>query len=79
MEKLKPCPFCGSVARISYGSNETLSFGSESWVIAMCCSCGIRTPKFYYCPEQGELSVAETMVTKRWNKRVERSEDGDIT
>lgn len=71
MTELKPCPFCGSVARISYGSNETLSFGTESWVIAMCCSCGIRTQKFYYCPEQGELSEAEVMVAKRWNRRAE--------
>ncbi len=75
MERLKPCPFCGSVARISYGADETLRFGTEPWVIAMCCSCGIRTPKFYYRPEQGELSEAEMMVTKRWNRRVERSEE----
>ena len=69
MENLKSCPFCGSVARISYGTDEIL----ESWVIAMCCSCGIRTPKFYYRPEQGELSEAEMMVAKRWNRRVKRS------
>ena len=69
MDKLRPCPFCGSDARLSFASDVNLAFGEESYAIAMCCSCGIRTPKFYYCPEQGERTIAEKMVSKRWNRR----------
>lgn len=64
MEHLKPCPFCGREARISYGNDN-----GDLFVIAMCSSCGIRTPKFYY--KNGELSEGEMMVAKRWNRRVE--------
>ncbi len=65
--KIKPCPFCGKEARISYGNDN-----GELYVIAMCSSCGIRTPKFYYISnaQKCELSEAEYMVIKRWNRRV---------
>lgn len=71
MTKLETCPFCGNVARFSYGEDYSLPFGTDTFVFVMCCSCGIRTAKFYYCPEQQEKSIAETMVAKRWNRRVD--------
>ena len=69
MTELKPCPFCGGEARISINSDTNIVFGEETWAIAFCGSCGIRTPRFYFCPEQNERCEAEMMVTKRWNRR----------
>lgn len=72
MEELKSCPFCGGSSRISYGSHE-----GELYVIAMCSSCGIRTPNFYYSSNhvKSELHDAEMMVAKRWNRRVETTQE----
>ena len=64
--KLKPCPFCGKASRLSYGSDE-----KEAWVFAMCCSCGIRTPKIYYLHENDELLQAELMALEKWNGRAD--------
>ena len=64
MIELESCPFCGMPSRISYGDD----FG-EFYVIAMCCSCGIRTPKFYYTNNETERGDAIMMVAKRWNRR----------
>ena len=65
MIELESCPFCGKASRISYGNE----FG-ELYVIAMCCSCGIRTPKIYYTNNITERNDAIMIAAKRWNRRV---------
>ena len=71
-ELLIPCPFCGGEARISFREFDG-AFIVETWVVAMCSACGIRTPKYFYTPEHGEQEkrIAIESVTSRWNRRVQ--------
>lgn len=73
-EILKPCPCCKKPARFSYGEEN-----GELFLFAMCCSCGIRTPKFYYVENEtkSELCEAKMMVAKRWNRRANESNTND--
>jgi len=56
MEKLKPCPFCGS-ENVKMGS-VSFSFGADIYVK---CDCGA---KVQICEEHGEKELV-----KRWNSR----------
>lgn len=59
------CPFRGKAAKI-YCGNER----GELYVIAMCCSCGIRTRNFYYTNNITERNDAIMIAAKQWNRRV---------
>lgn len=61
MEKLKPCPFCGGVARFA----KTFVMQSEERQIVYCGKCWARTAS---CDTQEEAADF-------WNTRVERSEN----
>ena len=65
MEKLKPCPFCGSEAVLEDLGGPSV-FG-EGRFFVKCPSCGV---------EQGGLWATKQTAIKRWNRRVERSSDG---
>lgn len=61
MEKLKPCPFCGGVARFG----KVFVMQSEERQIVYCGKCWARTAS---CDTQEEAADF-------WNTRVERSKD----
>jgi len=61
IDSLKPCPFCGSRAKLFH---DTSSDYAEHWswqVYCNNCGCGI------------EYQETAEIVTKKWNKRDERA------
>lgn len=63
MEKLKPCPFCGSEAKVK----GNIMFGGYS-VICLNEKCGAHV--FFYGAE-----TSRSANERRWNRRVDRSEE----
>ena len=63
MSELKPCPFCGGIARIY----------CREGVRVKCTKCGCETPTRNDSPgewwENGKTNALE-MVIKEWNRRV---------
>jgi hypothetical protein len=68
MEKLKPCPFCGSRVSITYNSGED-AFAVWHTQIAPC----FIEPLWISGDNAKTLSEAYAF----WNRRAERSEDGE--
>ena len=75
MSELKPCPFCGGEATVSWGKKE---------VHVYCTTCGIKTPSAY-CKSRRFVKLrggrnfidgecARAWVVKLWNTR---KSDGD--
>lgn len=63
---LKPCPFCGGDARLSYGDDD-----GEMYVVSMCESCGMQSMKQYYVSESKEsVTGAEERALHLWNRRL---------
>lgn len=66
MVKLKPCPFCGEEAVLVDLGGPSV-FGEGRFFVR--CSKG--------CVAQEGLWSTKQTAIKRWNRRVERSEDGE--
>ena len=62
MSELKPCPFCGGMARvIEHTFYETSDFTSHSYGVE-CCDCFTKSFQFYKTEEK---------AINAWNRRVD--------
>lgn len=69
MEKeLKPCPFCGSTAEMTYFSDQL--FGYAQYARVSCRVCGAKGPKF---PKSIEYSAVDK-AAEGWNRRASECE-----
>ena len=69
MEKLKPCPFCGSEADIHERYRKGTANRKMFWI--ECKTCWVAQ---YHGDIGGYRTKAK--ATDAWNRRVERGEDG---
>lgn len=60
-EKLKPCPFCGGEARITYGATRNTVDGKP--VKGECVYCENCFVSIFY--------ISQGMAAKAWNRRAE--------
>ena len=58
LDKLKPCPFCGEKAEVSYGYNIDFNNRSHRFFFAICIGCGAR----------GSNGETETEAADKWNR-----------
>ena len=77
MTDLKPCPFCGGEAEISYYATEQSNLPAGRFV--ECVSCAATGPSFEIqgdAPDRDEYTQAEAAAA--WNRRaVEEQRDAD--
>lgn len=64
---LKPCPFCGSEAKIKHGFPKTQKKGLRQ-ALVQCMKCGCRTITFKQFPYQSWKEVDELAINT-WNRR----------
>lgn len=60
-EKLKPCPFCGGEAELSFGK-----FDGKDTSYVVCIKCGSQGEFFFVSPKYASAIRA----IKAWNRRV---------
>jgi hypothetical protein len=61
--EMKPCPFCGSAARV---------IGDFCYAIALCDTC---VPDIKICSYSDGAISAETIVAEKWNRRADPPPD----
>ena len=69
MDKLKPCPFCGSSAVLT---KEALNgYPGELEIYMKCCSphCGATVPAGHYTTLRNSIEEAEKKAIEIWNHR----------
>lgn len=74
--KLKPCPFCGGEAEITFSGR--IGDNWRGYIVAKCEICGASSKgAFYYGPEI-EIDLEETVggekAMKAWNMRTGNNE-----
>jgi hypothetical protein len=71
--ELKPCPFCGSKAKIIKNTNECLAHGvyGESFVV-FCTGCFLTSPKEITYGQAEDACI--TNLTHYWNRRADNEQ-----
>ena len=70
MDNIKPCPCCGSSARLMTIKSDIYQT-EESFIYCENVACGIRTEKAYYEKDDADnvkSAILKELVT-RWNRR----------
>lgn len=75
MDKLKPCPFCGS-DKLKIDSKRTFAYGNKKHcsVTVRCMKCHARSPVVGIKMPDGrynEREICEEAVIEAWNRRVD--------
>lgn len=73
-DELKPCPFCGQTASITFSGKEYTDGTWNGYIIAKCETCGAASKGGYYRGPEIEIPLEETVgaekTTRAWNRRV---------
>lgn len=74
--KLKPCPFCGGEAAVSFSG----SFERGGYIHVRCTRCKASVGAGYYHGEPPKINLAETDLGRKavsvWNNRVPEMQNG---
>lgn len=75
--ELKPCPFCGGIAELTFSGKSYMSDYMKGFIIVKCTMCGAAAKGYFY--EGGEILIPleETIggikAVDAWNRRADNA------